>query len=233
MQLRCKTHDDTIRPDYRQIRDYVVRIFSDITYVPISTGNTLTFKYYIPVSGEEKLFLNHLLNLSHDLVIVIDCCTDVSACIGFSSIYHAIMDLPRANDESDAAVQFAMLQTDIPVCLFSDIPGGSSNWYDSFQPIITNILESIGLFNYEQTTCWFNELLKHAQTAALPLNDYRQLCVMAVDSCFEQNYRMNRLDTNFLGVHADSYRKLRSFVTLESLTETTLSMKRSSRVPHP
>ena len=89
-------------------------------------------------------------------------------------------------------------------------------------------LKRRGLFNYEQTTCWFNELLKQAQSAALPLNDYRHLCVMAVDSCFEQNYRMNRLDTNFLAVHADSYRKLRSFVTLETLTETTLSILKSN-----
>ena len=227
MQIRCKTHDNTVQPDYQQIREYVDRIFSDITYVQVSADTTHTFKYYIPVSADPASFLNHLLNCSHDLVNVIDCCTDVSACIGFSSEYHSITELPKANDEADAAVQFALFQTDIPVCLFSDIPSNSSNWYDFFQPVITNILESIGLFNYEQTQYWFDELLSRARTVSLSPEYYRQLCIMAVDSCFEQNYRMNRLENDFVAVHAISYKKLKSFPTLEALTETTLSILES------
>ena len=224
MQLRCQTYDAETRPDHQQIRDYVDRIFADVPYIPVSAGSSYTFKYFIPISQKEDASLNRLLNCSHDLVNVIDCCSDVSAYIGFSDMHHSITELFSANDESDAAVQFALSRADIPVCLYADIPGDSANWYDSFQPIMANILESIGLFNYEQTHYWFDELLSQALMVALPLEYFRQLCLMAIDSCFEQTYRMNRLENDFVAVHAKSYRTLRSCPTLENLSKATLAI---------
>ena len=224
MQLRCKIFNTQTPPDYQQIRDYVDRIFSEFICIPITTGNSFTYKYFFPVPAGDTAFNSRLISSSHDLINVIDCCSDVSAYIGFSTEHFSVMELPSANDESDSAVQFALYQADIPVVLYSDIPGDSANWYDSFQPAMTNILESIGLFNFEQTKAGLDNLLEKAIMATLPPDYFRQLCMLAIDSCFEQIYRLNRLENDFVAAHARSWKRLQACATLEALCAATVSI---------
>ena len=101
---------------------------------------------------------------------------------------------------------------------------GRRIWYEVFQPVMADILESIGLFNYSLVQGGFDTLLSLALQHSLTADSYRQLCIMAVDSCFDQTYRMNRLKNDFVASHAASYKKLRSCSTPEALTAATLAI---------